>query len=292
MRPSARFAGTDLLIQAFPGPDHVQHYAALISTHLKITGAAEAAKRVFYAPSSFSDTVQALVEETNLLKMPRTDTVVIGLVHRLEPLTGPRTVYRGDANDAFAWTVRRNPQTGHTITFLGCRFSFWGSIAGDLVRVLANRLGAQRVVYLGKLGVTDPSIVPNQCLASGNYSEVRGRDIYWDNILGPSLSSYAGPTRIILGRHETVPSVLYETKEWLADTKVRGNLFVDPEVGCMAAAARECGIGFGYLHVISDNVAKKYDEDLSNERETSVLTGRAHLYQEVNSILGGYLMSL
>lgn len=292
MRPTARLAGTDLLIQAFPGPDHIQHYAALLSTYLKITGASEAAKRVFYAPSSPSDTVRALVEDTNLLKMPRVDTVVTGLVHRLEPLTGPPTAYTGDANDTFSWTVRKNPHSGHTIAFLGCRFSFWGSIAGDLVRVLANRLGVQRVVYFGKLGVTDPAIAPNQCLASGNYSEVCGKDVYWDNILSHSLSSYAGPARIIMGRHETVPSVLYETKDWLAGAKARGNLFVDPELGCMATAANESGIRFGYLHIISDNVAEKYDEDLSNERDTSVLTGRARLYHEVNNILGGYLMSL
>ena len=292
MRPTARLVGSDLFIQAFPGLDHVQHYAALLATHLKITGASEAAKRVFYSPSSPSDTVQALVENTNLLKMPPADTVVTGLVHRLEPLTGPLAVYTGDANDVFSWTVRRNPQSGHKIAFLGCRFSFWGSIAGDLVRVLANRLGAQRVVYFGKLGVTDPTIAPNQCLASGNYSQVRGGDVSWDNILSHSLSSYTGPTRIIMGRHETVPSVLHETKSWLARAKARGNLFVDPELGCMAAAANECGIGFGYLHIISDNVAKKYDEDLSNERDMSVLTGRAHLYHEVNSILGRYLKSL
>jgi len=220
--------------------------------------------------------------------MPRTDTVVLGLVHRLEP----PTVHTGDANDPFSWTVRHNPHTGHTIAFLGCCFSFWGSIAGDLVRVLANRLGARRIIYFGKLGVTDPAVAPNQCLASGNYSEVRGRDVYWDNILSHSLSSYTGPTRIIMGRHETVPSVLYETKDWLARTKARGNLFVDPELGCMAAAANECKIKFGYLHIISDNVAKKYDEDLSNERDTNVLTGRARLYHEVNNILGGYLASL
>jgi hypothetical protein len=68
-------------------------------------------------------------------------------------------------------------------------------------------------------------------------------------------------------------------------------MFVDPELGCMALAAQECGVGFGYLHLISDNVAAKYSQDLSNERESGVLVGRDILYAEVNRVLGEYLRS-
>lgn len=290
MRPTARMHGRDLHIQAFPGADHVEHYAALLSTYLQLTRSTSEKRPVLYSPVTSEQAQRALEEETNLLRMPQVDTVVTGLVHRLEPLAGHHSRFIGAPHDEFAWTVHENPVTKRTTAFLGCRFSFWGSLAGDMVRVLAKHQKTQRVVYFGKLGTTDPSIHPNRFLASGEYSDVGGHPVRWDNILQDAIASYKGP--LIVGRHETLPSVLFETKEWLARAKAKNHLFVDPEVGCMAAAANEGGIGFGYLHVISDNVAKKCEEDLSNEREPGVLSGRERLYGEVNTILRRYLESL
>ena len=79
---------------------------------------------------------------------------------------------------------------------------------------------------------------------------------------------------------------MFESKEWLAKANARGHDFVDPEVGQMALAAVETGLEFGYLHIISDNVAQKYDEDLSNERLKGVLYGRDRLYKDGQPIAG------
>jgi hypothetical protein len=57
----------------------------------------------------------------------------------------------------------------------------------------------------------------------------------------------------------------------------------------MAQASLDAGIGFGYLHIISDNVAEKYTEDLSNERINGVLLGREALYQHVQDVLMRHL---
>ncbi|MFF8847651.1 hypothetical protein ACF08N_33915 [Streptomyces sp. NPDC015127] len=51
--------------------------------------------------------------------------------------------------------------------------------------------------------------------------------------------------------HVTSPSILLEDQDWL--TKQPEHAFVDPEIGPMCAAARNAGIGFGYLHAISNN---------------------------------------
>ena len=61
--------------------------------------------------------------------------------------------------------------------------------------------------------------------------------------------------------------------------------FVDPEIGHMAKAANENGISFGYLHIISDNLNKNYKEDLSNEREGSVIEKRKKLIGEIRKAL-------
>ncbi|KAL7898253.1 hypothetical protein HDV64DRAFT_31042 [Trichoderma sp. TUCIM 5745] len=60
----------------------------------------------------------------------------------------------------------------------------------------------------------------------------------------------------------------------------------------MGQAAVKSGIRFGYLHIISDNVAEKYEEDVSNERIRSVLAGRSKLYEVVQDVLGHYLSSV
>ena len=76
----------------------------------------------------------------------------------------------------------------------------------------------------------------------------------------------------MVGGHVTLGSVMHETKEWLGKLPTSVD-FMEPEIGMMAQAALRSAISFGYLHIISDNLAEKYLEDLSNEREESVLLG-------------------
>ncbi|MFI9060068.1 hypothetical protein OH791_37745 [Streptomyces anulatus] len=53
----------------------------------------------------------------------------------------------------------------------------------------------------------------------------------------------------------------------------------------MGAAAQRAGIPFGYLHVISNNLASLFPADLSNERHGDVLRQRAILVDRIASIL-------
>ena len=292
MRPTAKHVGDDLHVQCFPGADHIKHYAALLATYLHITKGNEMALKVFYKGVGNGETISALESGTNLLQMPKVDVVVTGLVHRLEDLTGG-SPFVGSRDDEFAWVVKRFGKSGKTVAFLGCRFSFWGSIAGDLVRVVAKHTGAKQVIYFGKLGTTRPSAQPNRYLASGDSSWVPDVGVVqWNNILAPTLNAATNKIPLIIGKHETLPSVLFETKDWLDDAKARDHDFVDPEVGQMALAAVETGIEFGYLHIISDNVAQKFDEDLSNERLKGVLYGRDRLYKMVNQLLEAHLAAM
>ncbi|MFJ9482325.1 hypothetical protein ACIRRI_46375 [Streptomyces mirabilis] len=57
----------------------------------------------------------------------------------------------------------------------------------------------------------------------------------------------------------------------------------------MGAAARQAGIRFGYLHVISNNLATHYPADLSNERRSDVLHRRAVLVDRIRTIITGRL---
>ena len=81
----------------------------------------------------------------------------------------------------------------------------------------------------------------NRYLASGDSSWVPSVGIVgWENDRRAHQSSSG----------ETLPSVLFEINGWLAKAKVNGPDFVDPEVGRMARAAVETGLGYEYLRII------------------------------------------
>ncbi|KAM4066492.1 hypothetical protein HRG_000589 [Hirsutella rhossiliensis] len=291
-RPTARAAGNHLYIECFPGYDHVEHYAEIIATYLGIRQREGAGltppSRVSFHPLSCSDTQTAL-EATNLGHLPSgVDTVVLGLVHRLQRLTGPAAAEDWDENGCFDWTVRRF--NGRSVAFVGFRPAFWGDIAGEVVHYLASRLGVREVLYFGKLGSVKKDVRPNTWLATGGVSHVRGQPVEWENALDTAVARLASDCTFV-GNHLTVSSVLHETRDWLAALPASVD-FVDPEIGMMAQAAARSGIRFGYLHIISDNVAEKYEEDLSNERMPNVLSRRSRLFDVVQDVLGHHLSTI
>lgn len=291
-RPTALLHEDELQIHCFPGYDHVEHYAELIATYLEIQQQMEhksltPSSRVTFIPPSCSDTRNAL-HATNLKELPgHVDTVVLGLVHRLERLTSG-VQWQGSPDDCFGWVVRQF--NDRSVAFVGCRPSFWGDISGEVVHYLASFWPVREVLYVGKLGSVKQGVKPNTYLATGGCSYVHGQLVEWQNVLQNSVSLLATDCSKV-GTHFTLGSVLHETKDWLDGLPTSVD-FVDPEVGMMAQATVRSGIKFGYLHIISDNVAEKYQEDLSNEREQSVLVGRSHLYEVVQDVLHHHLSQL
>ncbi|KAL7950539.1 hypothetical protein V8C42DRAFT_123724 [Trichoderma barbatum] len=288
-RPTARIVNNHLYIECFPGYDYVEHHAEVIASYLCIQqrqgDMLTPPSRVSFQPTSCSDTQSAL-KATNIGEFPEgVGTVVLGMVHRLERLTGP-VDWAGDS--CFAWTVRQF--NGRKVAFLGFRPAFWGDIAGEIVHYLASQCNVREVLYLGKLGSVKKGVRPNTWLATGGISYVRGQAVKWENVLEDSVARLAQACTVT-GNHITLGSVLHETRHWLATLPSYVD-FVDPEVGMMGQAAVKSGIRFGYLHIISDNVAEKYEEDLSNERMPSVLTRRSKLYEVVQDVLGHHLSSV
>ncbi|KAI0110989.1 hypothetical protein F4776DRAFT_641289 [Hypoxylon sp. NC0597] len=266
-RPTARIVKNHLFIECFPGKDHVEHHAEIIATYLRekmqqgqvLTPHTD----VSFVPCSSRDTQRAL-ERSNLTELPSgIHTVVLGLVHRLEQLTGSVSWAGGDG--CFGWTVRQF--INRKVAFIGFRPSFWGDIAGEIVRFLASRHGVREVLYVGKLVSVRKGVTPNTHLATGTTSLVHDQVVAWENVLKDSITRVA-KTYVIEGTHITVGGLLHDTEDWLA--KLPSSVdFADPEVGMMAQAAVESKIRFSYLHVISDNLAEKNEEDLSNERAQS-----------------------
>ncbi|OTA87538.1 hypothetical protein M434DRAFT_58853, partial [Hypoxylon sp. CO27-5] len=263
-RPTAQVVRNHIFIECFPGKDHVEHQAEIISTYLREKQQQgqilTPPSHVSFAPSSSSDTRRAL-ERSNLTQLPKgVHTVVLGLVHRLDQLTGPVS-WDGDGG-CFGWTVRQF--NNRSVAFIGFRPSFWGDISGEIVRLLASKHGVREVLYVGKLVSVRKGVTPNTQLATGTKSLVGDKVVVWENVLDDSIGRYAA-TCVTEGTHMSVGGILHDTEDWLA--KLPKNVaFVDPETGLMAQAAKESGIRFSYLHIISDNLAENNEGDLSNER--------------------------
>ena len=207
------------------------------------------------------------------------DLVIVGWgLQQLTPAAGGWT--RGPG---YAW--QRGQIHGRRVVYLGFLHSIWGDVAGRVVERLAE-LGARDVVYVGKVGALAPEIEPNTMLATGNESLVGGSSVVWEDFFGDYARDQPG---VRTGVHVTSPSILLEDRDWLS--RHSAYAFVDPEIGPMGAAARQAGIRFGYLHVISNNLARHYPADLSNERHGDVVRRRAVLVGQIRDIIANRLAS-
>jgi len=291
-RPTARMDGdsTRLSLQCFPGIDYVKHYASVVATYLSLRGGDP--ESVSYTVPTSEECISPILF-SNLREMGPVDTVVMGYVHVLDQFIRPEVWQHGmHSNDPkdelFGWQIAAIPGSGRKVAFLGCRVSFWGDISGHIVRLLKTLNKAEEVIYVGKLGSLDPAHIPNMFIATGSSSQLVGSGtIRWQNALQPFVED---SPRVVYGEHYTLPSVLDETKEWFEEKRAKYN-FVDPEIGHMASAAIGSGMKFGYLHVISDNLARKYEFDLSNERKKGAMEARTETVREIQRILLSYFES-
>jgi hypothetical protein len=282
-RPTAiRLDDSTLEVACFPGQDYVKHYATAIATYLSLNGNGNTI--VQYDLPSESECMAPLLD-SNLAQMGPVDVVVVGYVHHLDRiLKGSWEGGNSENNQIFAWQ-KLTTLDGRTVSFLGCMVSFWGDISGRLVSALQRLNNVKCVLYVGKAGSLYPKYAPNRWIATGDCSWIDGQLVAWDNVLKRQTD---GLPVFVNGTHTTVSSPLDESKAWFESWKNIAE-WVDCEVGHMAQASIKGGTSFGYLHIISDNLADSYPHDLSNERLEEVVRGRKSLFEEIQNALESFL---
>lgn len=265
-RPTVVLADQVAQVRCFPGWDYVFHFGNIIASYYKNTSRGINVKCIL--PTQ--EQCWHAITSSSIQYLPPTDTVIMGYVEGLEFLS---SCNEWAGNGDFYWKVCNF--RSHRTLLLGCKHTYWGEIAGRIVEFLAKQ-GVKTVIYSGKLGSLDTSHIPNRIIATGNSSRLPdGYVVRWRNLFENLDDSI-----VLKGSHITVPSVLQETIAWLAqqDEPIK---FVDPEIGHMALAADKVGVRFSYIHVVSDNLAAKYQYDLSNERRAQVLEDRRQLYKVI-----------
>jgi hypothetical protein len=267
-RPTAEIAGTELIVKCFPGRDYVYHYALIIATYLAMKGRFREQVRYDAPDASICNAAVAHLG----VDASEYRAVILGWgVEHLAGTEGWTFV------DGYAW--KRATSVGFSVLYLGFLHSIWGDVAGRVVTRL-GALGAQRIVYIGKVGTLDPSLKPNTVLGTGDESLVGLRRVRWTDFFDLHARDESD---VVSGIHVTSPSTLLETRKWLKAQQ--GYTFVDPEIGPMGEAAHEQRIPFGYMHVVSNNLARPYLEDLSNERAVNVVVQRRRLLDRAKEII-------
>jgi len=260
-RPTVNFINDEYVeLLVYPGRDYVRHYASLLGTWYALN------KIDAYVTYELPDESLAwnTIQEHMPVNLTPSDIAIVGygvdfFSDGMWEGTGP-----------IRWS--RQKLGSQWITWIGCEHSIWGDIGGRFFGALAHK-GFPKIIYIGKLGTLKETIPPNEYLATGSSSYLDGETITWNNIFDSILS---GKEKIVTGKHYNCASVILETKEWVKNNMEHYD-FVDPEIGHMAKWTKNFGSHFSYLHIISDNLAKKYREDLSNEREQSVIYKRSTL---------------
>jgi hypothetical protein len=264
-RPTARVQNDELHILCPPGLDYVFHYASLIGSYLAINGSKH--DHVFYDIPEEEDCLDSI--RKNMQDLECRKTVVIGF--GLEQMCDHQWKNHGSFQSAKV-TLGQNQ-----VTLLGCKHSLWGDISAYTTRKLASK-GAEMIIYIGKLGCMVDKVQPNQWLASGGVSLVKGRVVIWKNIFECLEKS-----QVLYGPHYTSPSTILETRSWLKENP--DFHFVDPEIGHFALAASKEKIGFSYLHLVSNNLTCEHTENLGNERIPSIISKRRKLINGIERIL-------
>jgi hypothetical protein len=266
-RPVFRRSGAEVTCFLVPGCDYVYHYSRLISTAASILQVPIRLK----ANIPSQQAMRKFMSET-LPELPKSDAIVLGYVHKLFV----PTKWQGSGTWRYA-TVNIGTCK---ILLLGCEFSYWGNMAGALIDEIAARRVSEWVIYLGKLGGMQDSMEPNTLLATGNQSTVLGQNIRWDTrLMDVALASGA-----MYSRHVTVPSVLDETIEWVANARRYFDV-VDPEIGHMGISASRNSILFDYLHLVTDNLVLNHHHGLHNERDDAIVDARDELIKASEAIL-------
>jgi hypothetical protein len=256
-RPTADVQKDVGYLYIFPGEAYIRHYKKIY-------------EQVGYSvevKDLNTDIIRSEISKVFPNDFPHVDTVILGYV---EPLASTGT-WEGDGD--IQWKLQSIK--GELVAFVGVKFSYWGDIIYYVTEKFSNY--CSKILYIGKLGSLNEDDEPNKTLATGNVSSVNGEMIEWENIFEDS-------PLVVKGKHLTVPSVLDETHEWFIQNN-KEYRFVDPELGWIAKASRDFNLKFSYLHLITDNLHANFLEDLTTEREDSVLKKRYQYVGIIRSIL-------
>ncbi|OCK82256.1 hypothetical protein K432DRAFT_415484 [Lepidopterella palustris CBS 459.81] len=196
----------------------------------------------------------ATITAIYLAKTGPADIAIVDYVHSLSGYIQVGQWEGGNDDKLFSWKIKIL-FNGCKIAFLGCRVSFRGDIARN-VRAL----------------VYDLAMFLTNCWSLTRAALSGGAMVEWKI----PLHEYIGPSAV-RRVHDSLPSETQDGFGW-----------VDSDIGHMPKASLERNTLFGFLHIVSDNLARKNKHDLLNERLNEVISDRKALVEKIESVHDGF----
>jgi hypothetical protein len=273
---------TSIRVNCFPSANYILHYASLVASYLWLRGRDPAiVQAVFPRPAQAA----GIIAKSNLSSLGAAEVVILGDIHWLTDLCSGQWQGAGaHGRGLFRWKKWTSPR-GRKVALVQCVERLWGQAGHHVLESLHRRNDAKCVIYVAKAGSLSPAYSPNKWIATGDRCLVEERTVKWENVLQDACGASA---EVAHGDIVTVPTTMCETQEWLRQWSPRA-VWVDCEVGYMASAAVECGLGFGFLDIVSDNLHENDGENLSNEESAVVFMKRKILYTKIVSILEKFI---
>lgn len=271
-----------LVVAVPPGRDYVLHYASLIRHY-----GAELRQVTRYPEAE-----RAIASWSGLGELVRPgDRILVGYVDELTALLRAHgaQVARVATSTAYHAAWLEFPDRTR-VTAIGVRFSFWGCIAGHLVRACADR-GAAEVIYAGKLGtLTGPDDVYGRLFIPSGYAIVapgaRPR-----LLPAPRNDLLAAFPQLGSGLHVSVATVLEEDLPMRAAAAALRADTVDNEIAQMALALGG-RTAFSAIHFatdyLQDGSGKAARFNLANNRSLEAHTERDRMLCKVAETLARY----
>lgn len=269
-RPTAILENDTLIVNCFPWHDYVKHYFYLINSFLKINNI-ENINIAYELPSEKN--IKNFFKNLDFSIVTWFDYIILWTIDKIWVFENYDSIKIWEDFRIKIWEINWKK-----VWLIWIEFSIWGDIWGEFIEEL-SKYQIKNVIYVWKVGWIKEDFLPNELLATWNISILNWEKIMWNN-----LFSDVKDKNLIHWTHVTSKSIILEDKKWLEKNKLYD--FVDPEIWQFARYSLKNGIGFSYLHIISNNLSKINEkENLSNERRKETIEKRKVLFKQIWDII-------
>ena len=225
-----------LVISVTPGEDYIYHYSSMIRHHLlTLTSKGEDLMTIHRYPELENN----LSDWTNLdneFVMPN-DIVILGSVETIENAFKEKIDLEliSSNENKYYGTKRYKLPNGKIVSFLGVKYSYWGSMSANIVSKLC-KLGVSEIIYSAKLGsLTKPEDLYHKIYSPTKYLRMKSHKVteLITNLPNRFVKKFP---ELNSNWHVSIPTVLEEDFEQRRIAKEIGVESIDNEISCMAIA--------------------------------------------------------
>lgn len=281
------------------GQDYVRHYATLIR-HFISMNTAHYHGHISVTRYPRIETDMADITGLNGLVIRSGETIVLGYASELQDALRCRYGEPESFHRNRYYTSQRHRIGKRIVNFLGVKYSYWGSIAKNLVTRICE-LGGKEVIYSAKLGTLgSQDEIYDRVFSPSSYY------IFDHFLLKNSIQDLRNPflahfPALDSGPHASVPTVLEETFVQRSILEKYRIQTIDNEIAQMADAitrynrANDARVVFFALHFATDYLRRNHEKlgdithDLSRNRTGVATRQKQVVIEKIATLLGDFL---